>query len=119
MRGRFFLAGGSVIPADCGSTPRWVSADSMAMSRLSGFSGDSRSGGACATADPWVEHAVQEVDGEVGEHRRQGEEEDHALDHHQIARGDRFVEQAPDTGQGEELLDDDRAADQGADLEAD
>src|SRR5687768_16892656 len=119
-RGRFFFAAGIEMPTVCGSAaiaPPAVS-DSGSVGR-SGFWGESRSGCACATADPGVEDGVEQVDGEVREHRSEGEEQHDALHHHEVALGDRLEEEAAHAGKSEELLDDDGAADQRADLEAD
>src|SRR5229473_8153531 len=71
-----------------------------------------------AMADPRIEHGVEHVDDEVHRHEANGDEQDHALQDDEVAGVDRADQQAADAGQREDGLDDQRAADQPADVDA-
>src|SRR5690606_30454355 len=69
-------------------------------------------------ADPRVEDGVEHVHQEVDEHVAHGDDRHQALQGDVLAGDDRLVEQQPDARQREDDLDDDRAADERADVEA-
>src|SRR5262245_25552961 len=76
------------------------------------------SGGRSGTADPRVEHGVQEVDEEVDEHEQDGDHEDVALQLDVLTGEDRLADLLAHPRDPEDDLDDDRAADEHADVEA-
>src|SRR5437870_1040423 len=61
---------------------------------------------------------VQHVDREVDRHEEDGDEEDGGLGERVVALIDRPEDEAPDTGEREDLFDDDGAAEENAHLEA-
>src|SRR3954469_1572679 len=68
----------------------------------------------CRTAsmrDPRVEIRVQDVDGEVHDDVADGDHQRDALDHEQVTDEHCLQEEAADAREGEERLDDHRAAD--------
>ena len=70
-----------------------------------------------AVPDPRIEVAVEQVDGEVDGHEQHRDEQDGGLGERVVALVDRPQHQAADAGQGEDLLDHHRAAEQDADLQ--
>src|SRR3954453_13357842 len=76
------------------------------------------SGLASRDADARVEHRVQEVDAEVDDDVRDRRDEDDPLDDRVVAREDRVERELPEARQHEDLLGDDRARDQEAELQA-
>ena len=76
-------------------------------------------GQAHAEADLGVEVAVDDVDDQVDEHERGGGDEHDALDHREVLLGDGLEDVLADAGQREDLLDDQRAAQQVAELDPD
>src|SRR5690606_1188738 len=69
-------------------------------------------------ADPRVEDGVEHVHQEVDEHVAHRDDRHQALQGDVLAGDDRLVEQQADAGQREDHLDDDRTADERADVEA-
>src|SRR5438094_352918 len=74
---------------------------------------------ALAIADSRVEPGVKDVDHEVRQQVRDRDEEDRPLHQREVAVEDRLDRQAPHAGPAEDVLDDERAAEQGAELESD
>src|SRR3989475_620017 len=74
---------------------------------------------ALAIADPRVEPGVKDVDHEVRQQVRDRDEEDCPLHQREVAVEDRLDREAPHAGPAEDGLDDERAAEQGAELESD
>ena len=71
-----------------------------------------------ASLDARVDRRLDHVDHEVEEHEEQREHQDRALQQRQVALEDRRVEQEAGAGPGEHGLDQDRAAEQVAELQA-
>src|SRR5712692_424533 len=69
--------------------------------------------------DPWVEPAIDKVDQQVGEHVREGRQENNSLHHGVIAVADRLYRQPPHSGPGEHGLGDDRALNKTTELKSD
>src|SRR5439155_13942716 len=61
---------------------------------------------------PWVERRVDDVCEQVDQDDEEGEDEGRPLDDRIVARRHRVDEQPADSGDGEDVLDQDRAADQ-------
>src|SRR5579883_1769484 len=72
-----------------------------------------------AMANPGVEHGIEHVDHEIDEHEGDRDKEHRALQDDEVAGVDRFDDEPAETGQREDGLDDDGAADEPADIEAD
>src|SRR5262245_9188719 len=72
----------------------------------------------CAVADPGIEIAVDQVDGQVDGHEHHRDEQARALGERVIALVDRPEHEPPEPRQGEDLLDDNSAPEQDAHLEA-
>ena len=62
--------------------------------------------------------AIEEVDEQVAQDEADGDQQHDALHQRVVAREDRVDHQAADAGQREDVLGDDRAADQRAELQA-
>src|SRR5688572_32856715 len=71
-----------------------------------------------AMADPRIEHGVEHVDDEVHDHEARGHEQHHALQDDEVAGVDGADQEPADARQGKDGLDDQRAADQAADVDA-
>src|SRR5688572_32670536 len=71
-----------------------------------------------ATSEPRVERRVEQIDAEIEQHEDPAEQQDHALDDGIVALEDRVEQQPADTGQREDVLDHDNAADDVAELDA-
>src|SRR3954449_11001504 len=71
-----------------------------------------------ASLDARVERGLDHVDGEVEKHEEQRQHEDRALQQRQVALEDRGVEEKAGAGPGEHRLDQDRAAEEIAELQA-
>src|SRR5215212_5286159 len=71
-----------------------------------------------ASLDARVERGLDHVDGEVEEHEEQRQHQDRALQQRQVALEDRGIEEEAGTGPGEHRLDQDRAAEEIAELQA-
>src|SRR2546430_4184467 len=71
-----------------------------------------------AAAETGIEDRIEEIHDEVQHHERGGEEENHALHHRIVALEDRVEQEAPHTGQREDVLDHDDAAHDVAELDA-
>src|SRR5436190_3057435 len=71
-----------------------------------------------AAAEARIEDRIEEIHGEVQHHERGGEEENHALHHGIVSLEDRVEQEAPHTGQREDVLDHDDAAHDVAELDA-
>src|SRR5262249_29873535 len=67
--------------------------------------------------DARIEREVSEVDEEIDGDDRGGDEDGDALDHRQIARGDRAEREAAEAGEREHRLEDDAAGEQLAELQ--
>src|SRR4051794_21645797 len=67
---------------------------------------------------PWIEHGVDDVRDQVDQHHQDREHQRDALDDGEVALQDRVDHQAADPGQGEHLLDHQRAADEVGDVQA-
>ena len=65
-----------------------------------------------------VDHGVDEIGEEVDQHERGGDEQHDALGHEVLAARDRLGGELPETRDAEEVLDDDRSADEGAEVQA-
>src|SRR5258708_35610184 len=68
--------------------------------------------------DARVDGRLQQIDDQVGGDETQSQNEDRALQHRNVAGQDRLAEQETGAGPGEDRLDQDRAADQIAELES-
>ena len=68
--------------------------------------------------DPRVEDGVEDVDEEVHEHVHDRDDRDEALDRDELPGADRLDDLLAQTRQPEDALDDDRATDERADVEA-
>src|SRR5216684_8832325 len=75
-------------------------------------------GAGSAISDPRIDPAIEEIHEQVAQDEADGDEQDHALHERIVAREDGVHHQAPHAGEGEDVLGDDGAADQGAELEA-
>src|SRR5215203_6972398 len=73
---------------------------------------------AMSVPDPWVEECVHDVHHEVHEDDGERRDQDGALHDRQVALLDRVVGEAPDAGDVEDGLREDRAAEQDAQVEA-
>src|SRR5215208_6941087 len=71
-----------------------------------------------ASLDARVERGLDHVDGEVEEHEEQRQHQDRALQQRQVALEDRGVEEEAGTGPGKHRFDQDRAAEEIAELQA-
>src|SRR4051812_32619229 len=71
-----------------------------------------------AMAYPGIQYGVEHVDDEVHHHKADGDEQHGALQDDEVTGVDRADQQATDARQGEDHLDDQRAADQAADIDA-
>src|SRR5688572_31582009 len=69
-------------------------------------------------AEAGVEDDIERVDGEVHERDQQGDGQDHALEHRVVAVDDRVHRELAHAGPREDLLGDDRAPQQDAELHA-
>src|SRR3954447_19768260 len=92
-----------------GCVPAAMSPSSTAVAELSDGSG---------MADPWVEDGVQDVDEEVHEHITERQDGHVALERHVLAAGDGIGDQEAHAVDHEDVLDHDRATDQGSDIES-
>src|ERR1700694_3552448 len=70
-----------------------------------------------AMADPGVENGVEHVDDKVHDHETRGDHQHHALQDDQVARVDCADKKPADPRQGKDRFDDQRAADQSADID--
>src|SRR5262249_51310679 len=77
-----------------------------------------QSDAASAIPDARVDPRVDQVDQEVGDHEERADEQDGPLDERVVPLEDAPQEESPDAGQREDLLGDDHAAQQVADLDA-
>src|SRR5207253_11197486 len=66
---------------------------------------------------PRVEPAIEQVHEQVADDEADRDQEDDALDERIVAREDGIDDQAPDAGEREDVLGDDRAADERAELQ--
>ncbi len=66
-----------------------------------------------------VDRRIGEIDQEIDEDHAAGEQHHEILHHDEIALRDRLEDQPPEAGQGEHVLDDDRAGEQEGELQAD
>src|SRR5476651_2843307 len=71
-----------------------------------------------AMTDPRIEHGVEHIDDEVHDHEAHGHEQHDALQDDEVAGVDCADQESTKTGQREDRLDDQRAADQPADVDA-
>src|SRR5438093_816323 len=71
-----------------------------------------------AISDPRIDPAIQEIHEQVAQDEADGDEQDHTLHERIVAREDGVHHQAPHAWQGKDVLGDDGAADQGAELGA-
>src|SRR5215470_4892954 len=71
-----------------------------------------------ANADSGIDPAIEQVDEQVAHDERDGDQQNHALDQWIVAREDRVDHEAADARQREDVLGDDGAADQRAQLQA-
>src|SRR5690606_24951644 len=94
--------------------PRSVSAGSVSVA-ASAVAADAS---VTAITNPRVEHGVHDIDDEVREDRDGGEDEHARLDHRDVAGERALQHELSHARHGEDLLDDDGAADQRADVEA-
>src|SRR5262245_38410123 len=76
-----------------------------------------RSSSSVAMADPGVENGVEQVDDEVHDDEARGNQQHHALQDDEVAREDRADQQPADAGKRKDGLDDQRAANQPADID--
>src|SRR5690606_17546981 len=96
------------LPGEAVVSPGSDAAPEAPVDAGSGPSTARSSGCSAAMADPRVEQRVEHVDDEVDDDERDGDHQRDALHHQQVALEDRVDEQAPDAGEGEQGLDDDR-----------
>src|SRR5260370_39443321 len=85
--------------------------------RRRGATAASSEASSAAMADPRAEHGIEHVDRETQQHEPHGNEQHDALQADEIARIDGADQQPANAGQGEDRLDDDRPADQPADVD--
>src|SRR5512147_1477939 len=69
-----------------------------------------------AMANPGIEHGVEHIDDEIHHDEAAGDEQHHALQDDEIAGVDRADQKPADPRQREDGFDDQRAADQAADI---
>src|SRR4029453_17854374 len=77
-----------------------------------------RPGRRSARSDPGIDPAIEHVDHEVAHDEAHGDQQHDALHERVVAGKYRVDHEASDTGQGEDVFGDDRAADQRAELQA-
>src|ERR1700735_2291718 len=110
-------AAGTVISSER-STRLVRDAGPMVAVSPAGRADDRTSAAGTAMADPWVEHTVHQVGGEVDEDNDDGEDEHDALDQRHVPVVDRLEQLVADPGQAEDLFHDHRRPDERGQVES-
>src|SRR5215470_10836586 len=76
-----------------------------------------RAAAGSAISDPRIDPAIEEIHEQVAQDEADGDEQDHALHERVVAREDGVDHEAPDSRKSEDVLRDDGAPDEGAELE--
>src|SRR5260370_23096052 len=71
----------------------------------------------CAAPQARIDREIEQVDGEIDGDDENGEQNDDVLDNDEIVLGDGLEDETAEPGQIEDVLDDDRAGEQGGELQ--